>query len=90
MPENCRYTNLPQWDNLSLLPLPAGSPELNSAEQIWQQLRDRHLANRCYEGSDQIVGAYCQAWNAFTDIPGAIRSLCSRCWADLTSTSVTL
>lgn len=81
---------LPQWANLSLLPLPAGSPELNSAEQVWQQLRERHLANRCYESYDQIVHACCQAWNAFTNIPGAIRSLCSRGWADLTSTHVTL
>ncbi|WP_415838393.1 IS630 family transposase, partial [Polaromonas hydrogenivorans] len=27
---------LPQFSNLSLLPLPAGSPELNPAEQVWQ------------------------------------------------------
>lgn len=81
---------LPQWHNLSLLPLPTGSPELNSAEQVWQQLRDRHLANRCYEDYEQIVDACCQAWNAFTSIPGAIRSLCSRGWADLNSTSVIL
>ena len=38
---------LPQLPNLSLLTLPAGSPELNPAEQVWQQLRDRSLANRC-------------------------------------------
>ncbi len=43
----------------SLLPLPAGSPELNPAEQVWQQLRDRHLANRCYDGYEQIVDACC-------------------------------
>ena len=41
-------TKLPQYPNVSLLPLPAGSPELNPAEQVWEQLRDRHLANRCY------------------------------------------
>ena len=48
---------LPQFPNVSLLPLPAGSPELNPAEQVWQQLRDRHLANRCYDGYEQIVDA---------------------------------
>ncbi|WP_349276506.1 IS630 family transposase (plasmid) [Polaromonas hydrogenivorans] len=79
---------LPQFSNLSLLPLPAGSPELNPAEQVWQQLRDRHLANRCYDGYEQIVDACCDAWNAFTQIPGAIRSLCSRSWAVLPSASV--
>ncbi len=79
---------LPQFPNVSLLPLPAGSPELNPAEQVWAQLRDRHLANRCYDGYEQIVDACCDAWNAFTQIPGAIRSLCSRSWAVLPSASV--
>ena len=69
---------LAQFPNVSLLPLPAGSPELNPTEQVWQQLRDRHLANRCYDGYEQIVDACCEAWNAFTQIPDAIRSLCSR------------
>lgn len=74
---------LPHFANVSLLPLPAGSPELNPAEQVWQQLRERSLANRCFDNYEQIVDACCQAWNAFTSIPDAIRSLCSRTWADL-------
>jgi len=64
------------------------SPELNPAAQVWQQLRERHLANRCYDGYEQIVDACCGVWNAFTQIPGAIRSLCSRSWAILPSASV--
>jgi hypothetical protein len=44
-----------------------------TAEQVWQQLRDRSLANRCYEDYEQIVDACCDAWNKFTQIPGAIR-----------------
>ena len=80
---------LPQFPNISLLALPAGSPELNPAEQVWRQLRDRHLANRCYDGYEQIVDACCDAWNAFTQIPGAIRSLCARSWATLPSASGT-
>ena len=36
---------LPQLPNLSLLMLPAVSPELNPAEHVRQQLRDRSLAN---------------------------------------------
>ena len=81
---------LPQLPNLTLLPLPAGSPELNPAEQVWQQLRSRHLANRCYEGNEQIVDACCYAWNTFTQIPGAIRSLCTRQWATLDQGMVAL
>jgi transposase len=75
---------LPQLPNVSLLSLPAGSPELNPAEQVWQQLRDRSLANRCYDSYDDIIDACCEAWNKFTQIPNAIRSLCTRNWANLT------
>jgi hypothetical protein len=75
---------LPQFTNITLLPLPAGSPELNPAEQVWQQLRDRSLANRCYDSYEQIVEACCSAWNKFTQVPGVIRSLCSRSWTCLT------
>jgi transposase len=34
--------------NLSILPLPPYSPELNPVEQIWQQLRQSDWANRCF------------------------------------------
>jgi hypothetical protein len=35
--------------NITLLPLTVGSPELNPAEQVWQQLREHSLAYRCYD-----------------------------------------
>lgn len=57
---------LPQLPNVSLLSLPAGSPELNPAEQVWQQLRDRSLANRCSDSYEDIIDACCEAWNKFT------------------------
>jgi transposase len=64
-----------------LLPLPAASPELNPVEQVWQQLRDNWLANRCFEGYEAIVDACCEAWNWFTETPNKIKNLCSREWA---------
>jgi transposase len=67
--------------SLSLLRLQAGLPELNPAEQVWQQLRDRSLANRCYDSHEHSIDACCNVWNKCTQIPGAIRSLCSRSWA---------
>lgn len=50
---------LPHFPNVSLLSLPAGSPELNLAEQVWQQLRDRSLANCHYDSYRHIVEACC-------------------------------
>jgi transposase len=49
------------FKNLSIMILPAASPELNPVEQIWQQLRDNKLANRCYAGYEAIVDACCDA-----------------------------
>lgn len=67
--------------NISFLPLPPASPELNPTEQVWQVLRDRYLANRCFKSYDHILESCCKAWNAFTSHAGAIRQLCSRAWA---------
>ncbi len=51
--------------NLSILKLPPYSPELNPIEQVWSWLRQRHLANRCFKGYEEIVDACSQAWNDF-------------------------
>ena len=48
---------LRKFANISLLPLPPVSPELNPTEQVWQMLRDESLANRCYEDYDDIMRA---------------------------------
>ncbi len=52
--------------NISLLHLPAYSPELNPVENIWQFLRQNHLSNRVFENYDEILDACCAAWNALT------------------------
>jgi transposase len=70
-----------EFENITLLPLPAASPELNPVEQLWQQLRDRELANRSYEDYEDIVKSYCEAWNNYVNVPDAIRNLCRRKWA---------
>ena len=68
-------------DNISLLPLPPYSPELNPVENIWQFLRQNYLANRVFETYDAIVDACCDAWNALRNAPGQIQTITSRQWA---------
>jgi transposase len=71
------------FPNITLMPLPPASPELNPVEQVRQQLRDRELSNRNYDGYEDIVESSCNAWNHFIDVPGSVRQLCSREWAKI-------
>jgi DDE superfamily endonuclease len=68
-------------DNISLLPLPPYSPELNPQENIWQFLRQNYLANRVYENHNALVEACCEAWNDLVATPDRITSIASREWA---------
>ena len=67
-------------NNLTLVPLPAYSPELNPVERIWLYLRERFLSLRFLPDTAAIVETCCRAWNALTAEPGRIRSLCAYPW----------
>ena len=41
--------------NVSVIPLPPYSPELNPIEQVWAWMRDRELSNRTFSNYDDIV-----------------------------------
>ena len=69
-------------DNISLLPLPPYSPELNPVENIWQFLRQNFLAHSLFDTYDDIVDACCSAWNKLRAIPGKFRSIATRDWAE--------
>lgn len=81
-------------DTISLLPLPPYSPELNPPDgdcrqspdgqwigNIWQYLRQNHLANRVFDTCGAILDACCEAWNALVGLPDTIRSIATRDWA---------
>jgi len=74
-------------DNMSLLPLPPYSPELNPAEQVWEVMRQDSLANRCFANYEELIDACCTAWNKFVEKVGAVSSLCFRKWAILCDTT---
>ena len=71
--------------NITLMPLPAYSPELNPVEMVWERLRDDFLACRCFDGYDELIDACCDAWNQFAEQSDRIRTLCSRRWAALSN-----
>jgi transposase len=70
-------------DNITLVSLPAASPELNPTEQVWRQLREDSLGNRCFKDEEDLVQSCCNAWNEFDTKPEAVRQLCSRSWIKL-------
>ena len=67
--------------NISLMPLPPRSPELNPQENIWQFMRQNWLSNRVFKTFDDIVDHCCFAWNTLIDQPWKIMSIARRDWA---------
>lgn len=67
--------------NISIIPIPSKSPELNPQENIWQYMRDNWLSNRVFETYDEIVDHCCNAWNKLVAQPGRITSIGRRDWA---------
>ena len=66
--------------NITLVPLPPYSPELNPVERIWLYLKERFLSHRLHADYDAIAGAASQAWNRLVAEAGRITSLCSYPW----------
>ena len=66
--------------NLTLIPLPAYSPELNPAEEVWHFLKGGPLLHQVYRTVEEIVDRCCVAWRSLIDEPGRIHSLCSYPW----------
>jgi len=67
--------------NITLLPLPPRSPELNPVENVWQFIRDNCVSNRVFKSYDDIVAHCCEAWNELMDQPWRIKSIGRREWA---------
>ena len=68
-------------DNLTLLPLPSYSPELNPVESVWEYLRQNQLGLRVWPDYDAIVATCCRAWNALGAAPDRLASITRREWA---------
>lgn len=49
-------------ENVTLLPLPPYSPELNPVERVWAYLRSHYLSNRVYKNYDELFAETKAAW----------------------------
>ncbi|MEF2074951.1 IS630 family transposase [Consotaella sp. CSK11QG-6] len=67
-------------DAITLVPLPAYSPELNPVERLWLYLKETCLSLRFFADQAAIIDACCQAWNRATENLERIISLCNYPW----------
>ena len=68
--------------NITLVPLPPYSPELNPVERVWLYLKQRFLSHRVLENYDAILDAACAAWTRMSAEPGRIASLATYPWIE--------
>ena len=67
--------------NISMLSLPAYSPELNPMENVWDYLRQNKLAGMVWETYEGILDACQCAWRFLISDPDRIRSIGTCNWA---------
>ena len=66
--------------NITLVPLPPYSPELNPVERVWLYFKQRFLSMRLLNYYQAIVAAASKAWKRLCRQTGRIASLMSYPW----------
>jgi len=69
--------------NVTLVTLPAYSPELNPMENVWEFLRDNRFGSQVWKSYKAVVAACCDAWNWFVSDAPRIASIGAREWVIL-------
>lgn len=67
-------------ENMRLVFLPPYSPELNPAEFLWDELREKSFANRVFDSMPGVVSQLRQGLQRLRRNPRAVASLTGRDW----------
>ena len=62
--------------NVTIVPLPPYSPELNPVENLWHYLRSHYWANRIYADYDALRLAAVDAWQRAALDKETVKSVC--------------
>ena len=62
-------------ENIRLIAQPAYSPELNPVEHIWEELREKQLANLVLPSLDEVIDRVCDGLNQLEADTEGLRSL---------------
>lgn len=65
-------------EQMTLIPLPPYSPELNPIERLWKYLKESYLYHRLDTTIQEVLQAGCGAWQSLTD--ELVRSICRASW----------
>jgi hypothetical protein len=65
-------------DNITLMPLPPHTPQINPVENVRACLRANKTAISVFNSYHDIVDRYCKAWNVFANNPATVRSITTR------------
>jgi transposase len=63
--------------NVTLISLPAYSPELNPIENLWHYLKSHHWSNRAYADYDELFNAAEHAWRVVCLQTTNIQTICA-------------
>ena len=72
-------------ENIRLLPQPARSPELNPAEHMWKEVREKTTANKSFQSLRAVEKTLCEGLTPLAADPTRVQSL-----TDFPSLRVTL
>lgn len=64
-------------DNITLVPPPAYSPELNPIENLWHYLKSHFWSNRAYAEYEELEQAAMDAWRKAVLNQDLIKSVCA-------------
>jgi len=66
--------------NMALLRLPPYAPELNPVEHLWDEIREKHFANRVFDSLGAVIAQAVTALDHLKQETAAVRSLAGWPW----------
>ena len=67
-------------ENIAFMRLPVYSPELNPAERLWEELREKEFANRVFDSLGAVIAQAAKGMKRLEQNPGFLRSLTGWEW----------
>ena len=72
--------SMPIPENIRLLSLPSYSPELNPAEHLWNELREKYFHNRAFDSLDTLENHLVGALLSLENNTVLVQSICNWDW----------